>query len=68
MILQSEKQLECINKIYPKNRILHVDATGGLVKITKNMRDYPQLLNYVLLMKVKNSDLDIDGKKINCIV
>ena len=68
MILQSEKQLECINKILPKNRILHVDATGGLVKITKNMRDYPQLLNYVLLMKVKNSDLDIDGKKINCIV
>ena len=61
MILQSERQLQCINKILKKNRILHVDATGGLVKITKNMRDYPQLLNYVLLMK-DGSDLNMDGK------
>jgi hypothetical protein len=39
------------------NRILHVDASGGLVKIDKSQRDYGQILNYVFLLKdLSNSE------------
>ena len=39
MALHSEKQLEFIESIEPSKRIFFVDSTGGLVKITKQMRD-----------------------------
>ena len=35
MILLSQKQLNCIKSVPEKDRILYVDATGGLVKIPK---------------------------------
>ncbi|CAF0855429.1 unnamed protein product [Brachionus calyciflorus] len=36
MILLSQKQLECIKTVPEDERILYVDATGGLVKIPKS--------------------------------
>lgn len=35
MVLLSQKQLDCIKSVPEKNRILYLDATGGLVKIPK---------------------------------
>ena len=35
MILLTPKQLNCIKSVSEKNRILYLDATGGLVKIPK---------------------------------
>jgi hypothetical protein len=39
MTMHSEKQLEFIESIEPSNRMLFVDSSGGLVKITKQMHD-----------------------------
>ncbi len=39
MTLHSEKQLEFIESIEPSNRMLFVDSSGGLVKITQQMHD-----------------------------
>ena len=37
--------------MHREHRMLHIDATGGLVKIDKQMRDYGQILNYGFLLK-----------------
>ena len=54
MALHSEKQLEFIESIEPSKRIFFVDSTGGLVKITKQMRDgykpWVSHLNYNLFL------------------
>ena len=63
LMLQSEKQLRVVNSIPAEQRILHVDATGGLVKIPKMMRPYNQILNYVLFLK-DGRDLSVDGELI----
>ena len=60
MKLFTEKQLNVFKSIPPEHRILHCDATGGLVKIPKHMRVYNQLLNYVLFLK-DGRDLSRDG-------
>ncbi|RNA06625.1 hypothetical protein BpHYR1_002505 [Brachionus plicatilis] len=39
MILLTPKQLNCIKSVSEMNRILYLDATGGLVKIPKNLED-----------------------------
>lgn len=56
----SEKQLELFKSIPAEFRILHCDATGSLVSIPKYMRQYNQLLNYVLFLKDAR-DLSLDG-------
>ncbi|CAF0919511.1 unnamed protein product [Brachionus calyciflorus] len=55
MILLSLKQLECIKSVPEDERILYVDATGGLVKIPKSCTsmdrvDYKHILHYFCLM------------------
>ena len=60
MKLLTEKQLKVIKSIPPEQRILHCDATGGLVSIPKYMREYNQILNYALLLK-DGQDLVRDG-------
>jgi hypothetical protein len=51
MYLHSYEQLLCVKKTPPLQRIVHFDASGGLVKITKKKREYQRMLNYVLLLK-----------------
>ena len=38
--LHTEQQIKCINYINTVDRMLHIDATGGLVKVDKQMQDY----------------------------
>jgi hypothetical protein len=49
--LHIEMQIRCIDKIREENRTLHMDATGGLTRIDKNMGEYGQVLNYGFLLK-----------------
>lgn len=56
----TEKQMNVFKSIPEDQRILHCDATGGLVKIPKYMREYNQILNYVLFLK-DGRDLTRDG-------
>ncbi|CAF0973126.1 unnamed protein product [Brachionus calyciflorus] len=51
LTLHTETQIRLINQVPPNRRILHVDATGGLVQIFKYQKNYNQILNYVMLMK-----------------
>ena len=46
MKLFSEKQLKILKSIPAEFRILHCDATGGLVSIPKYMREYNQFDAY----------------------
>ena len=60
MHLYMEKQLECIKKVPKENRVLHFDATGGLVSIPYNMTahqgfKYDRILNYYLLLSQLNT-------------
>lgn len=58
--IHSEAQLDCIRLIKPENRILHLDATGNLVKARKTGDSYGQILNYCFYLK-NSSDLDEGG-------
>ena len=49
--MHTERQIKAINSVNQENRVIHIDATGGLVKVDKKMRDYGQILNYVMLLK-----------------
>ena len=53
--LYSEKQFECIKMTPYKDSILHIDATGGLVKLNINSRnefnDYSRIYNYTYLLR-----------------
>jgi hypothetical protein len=49
--LHHEIQLEAFHKIPAERRIIHVDATGGLVHITKAMKNYSQIMNYAIIVK-----------------
>ncbi|CAF0945264.1 unnamed protein product [Brachionus calyciflorus] len=51
LILHTEDQIKMIEKIPSHRRILHADATGGLVKIPKKECDYGQILTYSMLLK-----------------
>ena len=60
MHLYMEKQLECIKQVPKENRILHFDATGGLVNIPYNMTahqgfKYDRILNYYLVLSQLNT-------------
>jgi len=52
-----EKQLDCIKAIPPSLRVLHIDATSDLVKLTKRQLDVyvdidiKQILNYFCVLK-----------------
>jgi len=52
-----EKQLDCIKAISPDLRVLHIDATSDLVKLTKRQLDvyididFKQILNYFCVLK-----------------
>jgi hypothetical protein len=48
-------------------RILHIDATGCLVKLDRQARDYGQILNYAFYLKNFNN-LQSDGILINEVV
>ena len=53
----TEKQLECVIKTDYHDRILHVDATGSLVKINQKQDNYSypnykRILNYFCILKV----------------
>jgi len=53
-----EKQLLCLFKTSYVDRILHIDATGSLVNISHQQKnymdiDYQPILNYFCLMKNK---------------
>ena len=54
--LYMQIQLECIKSVEPDRRILHIDATGSLVNLTKrNLKEtsvsYNRTLNYFLVLK-----------------
>ena len=49
--IHTEKQLKAIDRVLPYNRVVHIDATGSLVKVDTKMRPYGQILNYVMLLK-----------------
>ncbi|CAF1060058.1 unnamed protein product, partial [Brachionus calyciflorus] len=51
LTLHHENQLKLIKSIPPDRRILHIDASGGLVKIKKDHHDYGQILNYCMILK-----------------
>lgn len=52
LALHCEKQLETIEYVEPQKRMLFVDSSGGLVKMTKQMNEYYQRIqNYVFLLK-----------------
>ena len=67
--MHCESQLAVIKNMPPERRILHVDSSGGLCKITNKMNDqYQQLMNYVFLIK-DASDLDnIPGVMVNEVI
>jgi hypothetical protein len=58
MNLFMDKQIECFHKLPKKHRVLHIDATGNLMKIPKKCYGYPKLLSYYLILK----DLRNSGK------
>ena len=65
MTMHSELQIDAVANIPENHRFLQVDASGGLVKITKHMnRNYNKVLNYVCLLK-NLGDLDQPGVVIN---
>lgn len=65
LTLHCQKQLEFIKLIEPQKRILFVDSSGGLCKITKQMNaDYQRIQNYVFLLK-DISKLNEPGAVIN---
>jgi hypothetical protein len=52
MSLFSERQLKCIRQVPVSDRIVHMDASGGFVNISKKTGFvYQRMLNYVMLMK-----------------
>jgi hypothetical protein len=63
--MHCERQLDGIHRIPEHRRILEVDSTGGLCKITQKMNDqYAQIMNYVFLMK-DSKDFSVPGVVIN---
>jgi hypothetical protein len=63
--MYTEKQFECLNKTPYEDRILHIDATGGLVKVSNKFTDqhvnYKRILNYFFL--VRNTNLEKPNNK-----
>jgi hypothetical protein len=51
MILHSETQLLCLKNIPYQHRVIHIDATGQLVRIPRHDASYKRLLNYFILLK-----------------
>ncbi len=56
MINFTEEQLNCVKLLPYEDRVLHIDATGGLVSIKKchtkdNYNDYNRILHYFCLLK-----------------
>ena len=60
VLLQFERQLKALHQIPAKQRIVQVDATGGLVR---KVPKYTTILNYVMLVK-NMSALDEAGLNI----
>jgi hypothetical protein len=59
--LQCEKQLHAIHRVPEEHRVVHVDSTGGLVKITQSMNDqYSDIMNYVFMLK-NSRDFELPG-------
>ena len=51
MILHTQKQIDAVKTIPHRFRILRMDATGNLVRIPKNKREYPRLLSHFMQLK-----------------
>jgi hypothetical protein len=49
--LHSEMQIRACHSIPYADRILHMDASGGLCKVNKSDRNYSQILNYFFILK-----------------
>ena len=54
MTLAIESQYEALHKLPFQRRIMHMDATGRLIKIPKYMREYGKILTYAFIVQ----DLD----------
>ena len=66
--MQCEAQLQALHSISADSRVLHVDANGGLCRISKKMNiEYKQLMNYAFLLK-DFRDLNQAGVLINEVV
>ncbi|CAF0770120.1 unnamed protein product [Brachionus calyciflorus] len=61
--LHTEIQIKLISRIPENRRILHVDATGGLISLPKYMHDYGQILTYAMLLK-DSTKLQEDGQNV----
>ena len=58
--LFTEKQLDCLHRTPYEHRILHIDATGNMVKVPNRM--YKRILNYSLLVK----NFSLNGQDESC--
>ncbi len=63
MTLFSEKQLRCVHQVPHEERIIHMDASGTFVNVSKKTGFvYSRILNYIMLMKddrIKNNTLAV---------
>ena len=60
MLLFTEEQLKAIRRVHPDHRMVHVDASGGIVHIQKQQREFNRIQNHVVLLKNMNK-LDEPG-------
>ncbi|CAF0902969.1 unnamed protein product [Brachionus calyciflorus] len=51
LTMHHENQLKLIKNVPEERRILHIDATGGLIKIKNGSQVYGQILNYCMILK-----------------
>ena len=58
--LHTERQIKSIESIRCSHRVLHIDATGGFVRMDKQMGDYSWIYNYSFLLK-SHSEPEIEA-------
>ena len=56
----TEKQLQAIRWVDPDHRMVHVDASGGIINIPQQHREFKLIQNHIILLK-DMSKLDIPG-------